>query len=163
MSLPATVDLNGSTAGTQGGYEGGITDAQVIYFSSVSGNTHRFIEKLGMRAARIPLRTKDETLHATTPYVLILPTYGGESGKGAVPKQVIKFLNQEENRSLIRGVIGAGNTNFGETYCLAGDVVAAKCQVPHMYRFELMGTPEDVAKVHEGLEKFWIRPSHSRK
>ena len=81
----------------------------------------------------------------------------GTNGHGAVPKQVIKFLNVAENRDLIRGVIGAGNTNFGETYCLAGDIVAAKCKVPHLYRFELMGTSDDVDRVHEGLEEFWTR------
>ncbi|WP_051298414.1 class Ib ribonucleoside-diphosphate reductase assembly flavoprotein NrdI [Arthrobacter castelli] len=139
------------------------TCASLIYFSSVSGNTHRFIEKLGIEAGRIPLRTKEETLQAQRPYVLIVPTYGGVSGKGAVPKQVIKFLNREENRNLIRGVIGAGNTNFGETYCLAGDVIATKCQVPHLYRFELMGTPDDVSRVYEGLEEFWTRQLQSRK
>jgi protein involved in ribonucleotide reduction len=131
------------------------TDAPLIYFSSVSGNTHRFIEKLGRPAARLPLHVKDETLHASKPFVLVLPTYGGLSGKGLVPKQVIKFLNDEHNRSLIRGVISAGNSNFGETYCLAGDIVAAKCKVPLLYRFELMGTPEDVARVNEGLNSFW--------
>jgi protein involved in ribonucleotide reduction len=72
-----------------------------------------------------------------------------------VPRQVIKFLNNEENRSLLRGVIGAGNTNFGETYCLAADVVAAKCSVPVLYRFELMGTSDDVDRVQQGLEEFW--------
>ncbi|RJT96906.1 class Ib ribonucleoside-diphosphate reductase assembly flavoprotein NrdI [Arthrobacter frigidicola] len=134
---------------------GGVTDAPLIYFSSVSDNTHRFVSKLGMHSARLPLLTKDPTLKALQPYVLVLPTYGGESGRGAVPRQVIKFLNNEGNRSLLRGVIGAGNTNFGETYCLAADIVAAKCGVPVLYRFELMGTSEDVDRVHQGLEEFW--------
>ena len=49
---------------------------------------------------------------ATEPYVLVLPTYGGTGGEGSVPKQVIRFLNDPQNRQLIRGVIGAGNTNF---------------------------------------------------
>lgn len=133
------------------------TDSRVIYFSSVSGNTHRFVDKLDLGAARLPVKTQDETLKATEPYVLVLPTYGGETGHGAVPKQVIKFLNVAENRSLIRGVIAAGNTNFGETYCLAGDIIATKCKVPLLYRFELMGTPEDVDRVHQGLEQFWTR------
>lgn len=127
----------------------------IVYFSSVSGNTHRFIEKLGRPAARIPLHARDEPLQVSEPYVLVVPTYGGGDNKGAVPKQVIKFLNDERNRSLIRGVIGAGNTNFGAGYCLAGDIIAQKCKVPHMFRFEVFGTPDDVRIVHDGLESFW--------
>ena len=127
----------------------------IVYFSSTSGNTSRFVEKLGRPAARIPLYAREEPLIAEEPYVLCVPTYGGGSVSGAVPKQVIKFLNNETNRSLIRGVIGAGNMNFGTAYCLAGDIIAAKCKVPHLYRFEVFGTPDDVRIVHDGLEEFW--------
>ncbi|MGO1940157.1 MAG: class Ib ribonucleoside-diphosphate reductase assembly flavoprotein NrdI [Agrococcus casei] len=127
----------------------------IVYFSSVSGNTHRFIEKLGRPAKRIPLYSTEPPLHIDEPYVLILPTYGGGNGRGAVPKQVIKFLNDEHNRSLIRGVVTAGNTNFGAAYCLAGEIVSAKCKVPHLYRFEVFGTPEDVMNVNEGLDRLW--------
>ena len=131
--------------------------ADIVYFSSTSGNTARFVEKLGRPAVRIPLHARDEPLQVTEPYVLCLPTYGGGTTGGAVPKQVIKFLNNETNRSLIRGVIGAGHTNFGTAYCLAGDIVAAKCKVPHLYRIEVFGTPDDVRIVHDGLEEFWTR------
>ncbi len=129
--------------------------AKLVYFSSVSGNTKRFIDKLGVPAERIPLYPKEDPLVVDEEYVLVVPTYGGGNGRGAVPKQVIKFLNDEHNRSLIRGVISAGNTNFGEAYCLAGDIISAKCQVPHMYKFELFGTSVDVSKVQDGLEEFW--------
>jgi protein involved in ribonucleotide reduction len=131
----------------------------LIYFSSVSGNTHRFVEKLGVPAERIPLFPSEPPLRARDPYVLVLPTYGGGEGRGAVPKQVIRFLNDEGNRSLIRGVVAAGNTNFGEGYCLAGDIVAAKCDVPLLYRFEVFGTPDDVSAVQNGLEEFWTQQS----
>jgi protein involved in ribonucleotide reduction len=132
----------------------------LVYFSSSSGNTRRFVEKLGRPASRIPLHSyedgvRQDTLHATQPYVLVIPSYGGGVLGDAVPKQVIRFLNDEKNRSLIRGVIGAGNTNFGKAYCLAGDIVAAKCRVPHLYKFEIFGTPDDVRAVDEGLEHFW--------
>lgn len=129
----------------------------LVYFSSVSENTHRFVTKLGVPARRLPLRAGDEPVTATEPYVLVVPTYGGGNEGGAVPRQVIRFLNDAHNRGLIRGVIAAGNTNFGEAYCIAGDIIAAKCQVPYLYGFELMGTTEDVERVREGLEQFWQR------
>ena len=129
-----------------------MTVAGVVYFSSTSENTHRFVEKLGVPASRIPLYAKDEPLKVTEPYVLIVPTYGGGNGQGAVPKQVIRFLNDPDNRAQLRGVIGAGNTNFGESYGLAGDIIGSKCKVPHLYRFELFGTPDDVRAVRDGLE-----------
>ena len=127
----------------------------LVYFSSVSGNTARFVDKLGTRAQRIPLYRSDEPLIVNEPYVLVTPTYGGGDGHGAVPKQVIRFLNDEHNRSLIRGVIAAGNSNFGEAYCLAGDIISRKCHVPHLYRVELFGTSEDVDRVSDGLERWW--------
>jgi protein involved in ribonucleotide reduction len=133
----------------------------LVYFSSVSGNTARFIEKLGRRAVRIPLHSTDAPLIVDEPYVLLTPTYGGGQGrgveKGAVPKQVIRFLNDEQNRSLIRGVISAGNTNFGEHFGLAGDIISRKCSVPHLYKLEVFGTPDDVARVNEGLEQWWTQ------
>jgi len=131
----------------------------LVYFSSVSGNTARFIEKLGKRAVRIPLRPTDPPLHVDEPFVLVTPTYGGGAGrgveKGAVPKQVIRFLNEERNRRNIRGVISAGNTNFGDAFCLAGDIISRKCAVPHLYRLEVFGTPDDVERVTDGLERWW--------
>ena len=131
----------------------------LVYFSSISGNTARFVEKLGMRAVRIPLHAADAALVVDEPFVLVTPTYGGGQGrgeeKGAVPRQVIRFLNDERNRRGIRGVISAGNTNFGAAFCVAGDVISRKCRVPHLDRIELFGTPEDVDRVSEGLERWW--------
>ncbi len=131
----------------------------LVYFSSVSGNTARFIEKLDMPAQRIPLYRGEVPLVVDEPFVLITPTYGGGQGrgeeKGAVPKQVIRFLNDERNRRHIRGVISAGNTNFGEAFCLAGEIISRKCRVPHLYRLEVFGTSEDVERVSAGLEQWW--------
>ncbi|WP_114195312.1 class Ib ribonucleoside-diphosphate reductase assembly flavoprotein NrdI [Edaphovirga cremea] len=127
----------------------------LVYFSSSSENTHRFVGKLGFPALRIPIVGQREKLVVERPYILLVPSYGGGSAKGAVPLQVIRFLNNPLNRSLIRGVIAAGNTNFGEAYCIAGKIVAQKCQVPCLYRFELLGTPEDVVNVQRGVTEFW--------
>lgn len=137
---------------------------ELVYFSSVSGNTHRFVQRLGRRAERIPLRPRLEPmLRVARPFVLVVPTYGGGERTGAVPKQVIGFLNDPANRALLRGVITAGNTNFGEHYCLAGPVISRKCGVPELYRFELLGTQRDIDNVTTGLDRFWDRLRSERK
>ncbi|QTV79959.1 class Ib ribonucleoside-diphosphate reductase assembly flavoprotein NrdI [Microbacterium sp. NIBRBAC000506063] len=137
----------------------------LVYFSSVSGNTAHFIAKLGLRAERVPLHRNDTDLVVDEPFVLVTPTYGGGQGrlneKGAVPKQVIRFLNDERNRRHIRGVISTGNTNFGEAYGLAGDIISRKCRVPHLYRLEVFGTQDDVDRVSDGLERWWALQSKS--
>lgn len=124
----------------------------LVYYSSGSGNTRRFVERLGCPATRITAETR-----VTEPYVLITPSYSDGEGHGAVAKPVIRFLNDPANRALIRGVIATGNLNFGEHFALAGKIIATKCQVPLLYTFELAGTEEDVARVRQGLETFWTR------
>lgn len=129
--------------------------ASLVYFSSQSENTHRFVKKTGLPAFRIPTSPKDGSLKVTEPFVLIVPTYAGDEGRGAVPKQVIRFLNDPENRALLKGVIGSGNMNFGPMFAIGGRVVATKCGVPLLYKFELIGTDEDVRNVKNGMETKW--------
>jgi len=129
--------------------------ARLVYFSSGSGNTARFVERLGLPALRIPLRSTDPLPDPAAEFVLITPTFADGEGRGAVPKQVIRFLNQPEHRARLRGVIAGGNRNFGTTFALAGEVIARKCNVPVLTRFELAGTDTDIARVRAGLETFW--------
>lgn len=124
----------------------------VIYFSNYSGNTKRFVEKLNGNSIRIPINSHGSTdLVASNEYVLFVPTYGGGSDSSAIPRQVRRFLNVPENRSLLRGVVGFGNTNFGEHFCKAADLVSKKTGVPVIARVEIFGTPEDVQKVNERM------------
>ncbi|MDO4909640.1 MAG: class Ib ribonucleoside-diphosphate reductase assembly flavoprotein NrdI [Corynebacterium sp.] len=140
----------------------------VVYFSSATGNTHKFVEKLKLPSARIPLHKSDPELIVNEPYCLIVPTYGGGvsiSGREPrpVPNQVIRFLNNKHNRDLARCVISSGNTNFGLDFATAGTVISEKLDIPFVYRFELMGTQEDVTKVREGLidnaERLGLEPA----
>jgi len=126
----------------------------LVYFSSVSGNTARFVDQLALGGLRIPISPAEALPRPTGPFVLICPTFADGQGRGAVPKQVIRFLNDPECRALLRGVIAGGNRNFGTTFALAGDVIAKKCNVPVLYRFELAGTETDIARVRDGLAEF---------
>lgn len=123
----------------------------IVYFSSKTENTHKFVNKLDLPTERI---LADKVIEVNEPFILVFPSYGGGEVKGSVPLPVIKFLNNPKNRSLIRGVIAAGNTNFGKMYCHGCKIVAEKCGVPLLYKFELMGNEEDVLKVKNGVINF---------
>lgn len=116
----------------------------ITYFSTQSGNTRRFVERLPGDHFAIPRRRADGPVVMDRPYVLVTPTYGDGNPRTCVPSSVIRFLNNPTNRQWLRGVVAGGNTNFGNAYGLAGDVIAHKCQVPLLYKFELMGTSADV-------------------
>ena len=125
----------------------------LVYFSNYSENTKRFVEKLTDAGTRIPLRASDaRNFTVDAEYVLVVPTYGGGNESPAIPKSVKVFLNNPANRDLLRGVIGTGNTNFGEHFCKAADMICDKTGVPLIARVEIMGTPEDVEKIKQRLE-----------
>jgi protein involved in ribonucleotide reduction len=131
----------------------------IVYFSSVSGFTHKFVEKLGLDSCRIPLKSEEaKTFTIDQDCVLIIPTYESKT-QGYLPRQVEHFLSDPVNRSHVLGVIGTGNLNFGVEYAIAANVVAKRLNVPLLYKLELAGTDKDVSVVKDGLDKFW----HHRK
>lgn len=125
----------------------------IVFFSNVTRNTERFVSKLELDCTvqRIPVRGEFEE-EIDGPYVLITPTYN-ERG---IPIQVKKFLSKGTNRRYLTGVIAGGNKNFGSDYAIAGKMISSKCKVPMLYAFEIMGTPEDVKKVREGLQTYVV-------
>ena len=133
-----------------------ILPIDIVYFSNYSGNTKRFVEKIDERnAIRIPIDSRGGSITVDSPYVLFVPTYGGGEGRAAIPRQVRSFLNVKENRKLLRGVVGFGNTNFGEHFCRAADMISEKTGVPIIARVEVFGTEDDVVKVKQRLEMLY--------
>lgn len=125
----------------------------IVYFSNHSGNTKRFVEKLDGNSIRIAISDSDPgDILMDCEYVLFVPTYGGGSEKSAIPRQVRRFLNVPQNRDFLRGVVGFGNTNFGEHFCKAADIISRKTGVPIIAKVEIFGTPDDVERVKERLK-----------
>jgi protein involved in ribonucleotide reduction len=125
----------------------------IVYFSNYSGNTKKFVEKLDGNFIRIPINwDSDNPVLAGGRYVLFVPTYGGGSQNAAIPRSVRQFLNIEQNRNLLVGVVGFGNTNFGEHFCKAAEMICQKTGVPLIARVEIFGTEEDVQTITERLE-----------
>lgn len=134
---------------------GVVLTMSIVYFSNYSGNTKRFVERLhgNFTTTRIPISWDElRPVTVSAPFVLFVPTYGGGSEGSAVPRQVVKFLNIKQNRDNIIGIVGFGNTNFGEHFCKAADIISAKTGAPVIARVEIFGTEEDVTRITERME-----------
>lgn len=124
----------------------------VIFFSSVTGNTERFVDKITITGNKIRIPIKgDFSFKPSNPFIIITPTYGDGNGKGMVPHQVKKFL-KNFNSNLV-GVISTGNRNFGKEFGLAGDLISYKFKVPLLYKLEIAGLPSDAEKVNNILKE----------
>jgi|TARA_R110002051_G_scaffold43404_1_gene88935 protein involved in ribonucleotide reduction len=130
---------------------------KILYWSGATGNTHRFVEKIGLPALRI--QNHGDPLRMDEPCVLIIPTYADGLGRGAISKPVRRFLDLPENRHNVLGVIGGGNRNFGQMFAQGATAVSVKYGMPVLHRFELAGLPEDVAFVRKGLIRLWMAQS----
>lgn len=55
--------------------------------------------------------------------VMVKKKYGGGRKKGEVKNKVIRFINDEDNRDMIRGVIEEGKRNLGEDLWIEGKII----------------------------------------
>lgn len=133
----------------------------IVYYSTSSGNVHRFVKMLeemsGYKTIRIPKKAREEMPVVDEPYCLIVPTYkGGDSlvdvDLDTVPKQVVKFLENKTNRDNAKVVSVSGNINFIEDYCIAGTQIEKTYGIPYRHRFEMSGTHHDAHILIEGLK-----------
>jgi protein involved in ribonucleotide reduction len=130
----------------------------LIYFSNVSENTHRYITRLteetpeAINIQRIPLNSNNPPpLDTTNPYILITPSYGTKRNEH-VPPQVKKFLTNPQNRQRIVGVIGTGNLNFGTEYAAAATMISRKLNTPILQKLELSGNHKDIQTTQKLLQ-----------
>lgn len=121
----------------------------IVYFSNVTNYTQRFVDKLDVPKTQIPLYTRMDTPIMEEPYLLVFPSYGTGSFKRSVPKQTIKFLNVEQNRNYLQGIIGTGNRTFGEDYLIGAKLAEYKTGKPLLYGLELSGVQQDVDETME--------------
>jgi len=116
---------------------------KIAYFS-VTGQTRRFIKKIGLPAVEI--LPDDPQIEMEAPFILIVPTY-----ERAVTDPVWEFMNWAGNFSYCRGIIGGGNRNFAGLFIYTAKDLAEDFDVPVLYSFEFNGTVKDVEFV-----KKWI-------
>ncbi|MBB4139445.1 ribonucleotide reductase stimulatory protein [Microbacterium invictum] len=129
----------------------------VYYYSSVSNLTGRFAEHLAAVDGRPVFNLADAMVRrreAGGPWVLLTPSYkAGNADEVTLPAPVRSFLRSPMNRRRLIGIIGSGNRNFGVYYQAAARQLAQLSGRPVLFEFELSGTPEDVERCVEILDR----------
>jgi protein involved in ribonucleotide reduction len=142
-----------------------------ILFISIEGNTRSFVKKLADYASGMhdqdsqnPVVSFKEISEQTDfadevdPFFAFVPTYlDGGNGIDTGVKELMtntlgEYIDYNQNASLCRGIIGSGNKNFNEQYCLTARRYASKFNVPFLADYELRGTGRDVERIYELLK-----------
>ena len=64
-----------------------------------------------------------------------------------------KFINTQDNKSFLKGVVGSGNRNFNDLFCISAKEIVKKYEVPLLQCFEFQGEARDVEIVRNEVEK----------
>ena len=141
-----------------------------ILFISIEGNTRNFIEHLTDYAAQQHATdAANPTIEATeisetsdfqpetTPYFCFVPTYlnGGNGIDNGVKELMTNVLGEyiafQNNARYLLGVVGSGNRNFNEQYCLTAKRYARQFNAPFIANYELRGVPADEKRVYAAM------------
>ncbi|KRL61967.1 class Ib ribonucleoside-diphosphate reductase assembly flavoprotein NrdI [Latilactobacillus fuchuensis] len=143
-----------------------MTNLSILYIS-IAGNTRSFVNDLQEYATEQhqinparPTITLTEISDATPlkaetdPFYAFVPTYldggnGIDNGvKELMTNSLGEYIDYADNASLCRGVVGSGNRNFNEQYCLTAKRYGQQFEAPFLADYELRGTSKDVARVY---------------
>ncbi|WP_368277178.1 class Ib ribonucleoside-diphosphate reductase assembly flavoprotein NrdI [Lacticaseibacillus paracasei] len=149
-----------------------MTEPIHVLFISISGNTRAFAHRLAVYAqtqhdqnAANPTIVLKEISDATQsdgetkPFFVMVPTYldGGNGIDNGVKELMTTvmgdYLAEGENADQCIGIIGSGNRNFNEQYCLTAKRYAKEFDAPFLADYELRGTPSDAEKIYAILKR----------
>lgn len=140
-----------------------------ILYISISGNTRAFISDLIDYAKQqatisntplieaIEISDASDFNQETKPFVAFVPTYldGGNGIDNGVKELMTntlgEYIDYADNAKLCQGIIGSGNRNFNEQYCLTAKRYAKQFKVPFLADYELRGTQNDLQRIYKLL------------
>lgn len=124
--------------------------AKIVYYSQ-TGQTKKFVAKAKAYEA-IEITPEDFEVEMTEPFILVMPSYE----PFVLPIVVdtgADFLETANNLEYCKGLFGGGNRNFSELFCITAKTLSKDYDIPMLHAFEFQGTPLDVEKLVEELDK----------
>ncbi|MCT2870261.1 class Ib ribonucleoside-diphosphate reductase assembly flavoprotein NrdI [Limosilactobacillus fermentum] len=147
-----------------------MTTINVLYIS-IEGNTRSFLKRLqtyanqmnSINPANPTINLKEITAqtipaHEEEPFFAFVPTYldGGDGFTSGYTEMMTnplgEYIAEGKNADNLIGVVGSGNKNFNEQYCLTARMYAKAFAASFIADYELRGTNEDLEVVYRRLK-----------
>ncbi|GAK48444.1 NrdI-like ribonucleotide reductase [Secundilactobacillus oryzae JCM 18671] len=141
-----------------------------ILFISIEGNTRNFVTHLTEYAEKQHAENADQPLIEATEiseqtdfqdenadYFCFVPTYldGGNGIDNGVKELMTNVMGEyiayNKNRNYLIGVVGSGNRNFNDQYCLTAKRYGRDYEAPFIADYELRGVPRDEPRIYNAL------------
>ncbi len=142
----------------------GMKKVYLVYIS-LSGNTESFVKRLttflqfqsDLQVEQVHVKdlVKEDIpfYELDAPFVAFLPTYL-EGGNGVdngdveiLTNPLGDFIAYGENADKCLGIVGSGNRNFNNQYCLTAKQYSERFGFPVLANFELRGLQNDIERV----------------
>lgn len=142
-----------------------------LIYISLSGNTDSFVKRLrdylllNTKIKEVNLLNVKELVKNNIPFnevsnnfVAFLPTYlEGGNGIDNGDKEILttplrEYIRHKDNYKKCLGIVGSGNKNFNNQYCLTAKQYSQEFGFPVLYNFELRGLDIDIHKVGSIIE-----------
>lgn len=142
-----------------------------LIYISLSGNTDSFVKRLrdylllNTKIKEVNLLNVKELVKNNIPFnevsnnfVAFLPTYlEGGNGIDNGDKEILttplrEYIRYKDNYKKCLGIVGSGNKNFNNQYCLTAKQYSQEFRFPVLYNFELRGLDVDIHKVGSIIE-----------
>lgn len=133
-----------------------------LVYISLSGNTQSFVKRLSeqlstwhnCQVSTINIKEQNhQTFPVDQPFVALLPTYlEGGNGIDNGDQEILTiplgdFIVAHNNVKNCIGIVGSGNRNFNNQYCLTAKQYSERFGFPMLGDFELRGTSSDVERI----------------
>lgn len=142
-----------------------------LIYISLSGNTDSFVKRLrdylllNTKLKEVNLLNVKDLVKENIPFnevsnnfVAFLPTYlEGGNGIDNGDKEILttplrEYIRYKDNYKKCLGIVGSGNKNFNNQYCLTAKQYSQEFGFPVLYNFELRGLDIDIHKVGSIIE-----------
>ncbi|MHC5268635.1 class Ib ribonucleoside-diphosphate reductase assembly flavoprotein NrdI [Enterococcus sp. LJL98] len=145
-----------------------------LLFMSISGNVRSFAKRIQQLSEKMQQEHADfpiiqiKEIHDNSnveeeidPYVVVVPTYliarqgSTQEDQEIMTESLREYLEDQTDLSNCLGIIGSGNKNFAQLYCLTAKQYTEQFDLPLLAEFEMRGNPKEIETIYQIITQAW--------